>query len=165
MKISMLNSLIVPAIIVLIITNCFAAGKKIIPSSDAMKQFEGVYINTEYSGLDLFHVQKYIIRANGIAEKHSKATVDSFSMNGEYEILESWSDSNGNLYCKADVRWSDSTAIELWRLDESGNTFEVNSKYFFLGHEIIHEYPKEIEQNPESNIYPKLYYCIYYRQE
>ena len=166
MKVRALSSIAIPAIVVFVIIDCFAAAsKKIIPTSDALKQFEGVYINTEYSGLDLFHVQKYVIIADGKAEKHSKANVDSFSMNGEYEIMESWSDSIGNLFCNVAVSWPDSTAIELWKLDEMGNTLEVNSKYFFLGHEISHEYLSEIEPNPESNTYPKLYYCIYYRQE
>jgi hypothetical protein len=49
----MLLSLLIFILAVLIIAGNCATGKKIITVDDAMKQFEGVYVNTEYSGVKM----------------------------------------------------------------------------------------------------------------
>ncbi len=61
MKSRTLISVVILIMVVLIIAGSCATGKKIISVDDAMKQFEGVYVNTEYSGQDVYHPQKFVI--------------------------------------------------------------------------------------------------------
>jgi hypothetical protein len=50
MKTRMFVSILILVLAVLIIIGSCATGKKMITVDDAMKRFEGVYVNTEYSG-------------------------------------------------------------------------------------------------------------------
>jgi len=149
--------LILIAAVLIIVGSC-ATGKKIITVNDAMKQFEGVYINTEYSG-SMKDAQKIVIASDGRIERWLKATQTTFSIRGEYKIVESWKDSKGNIYCKVDVIWRGIGTKELWRLDKARITFERN--WIFAVQE---EHPTEINPNPDPNVSITIYYQIYYRQ-
>ena len=126
-----------------------------------MKKFEGVYVNTEYSGEGYTHPQKKVITSDGRLEDWALATNTNPSWRGEYKVAESWMDLKGNTYCTVDARWyiHDDRTKELWKLDKSGKILEVNYQITVRG-----EYPKIIDPNPEPTIIPTLYYCIWYRQ-
>jgi hypothetical protein len=165
MKVRTLLSILILIVVLLIASDGFARRKKVVPIEEAIIQLEGVYTNTEYSGYDLYHMQKCVIRADGIFEKHSKANIDSFSMKAEYEIVESWYDSRGHLCCTANAKWLDLTTLELWKLNIEQKVFESTYKIFFLGEKSDDEYPKKMIPNPDSDSNPKLYYVKYYRQD
>ena len=163
-KSSFLSILILITIVMIIAGSC-ATGKKIISTDDAMKQFEGVYLNTDYEGYIDLYPQKRIIFSNGKMESYNKANRGSPSFKCEYMIEESWSDSTGNIYSTVYVKWTPAsiTSFELWKLDKTGNTLEINSNYFYLGEDVSDEYPTKIDPNSET--YPKLIYYIWYRQK
>jgi hypothetical protein len=89
---------------VLAITLSYAAEKTLISPDIAMKQFAGVYVNTEYSGEYVTKPQKLVITSGGRREEWSYAKEDEFPSGiREYKIAESWVDSRGNTYCTVDV--------------------------------------------------------------
>ena len=161
MKTRTLVSILILVLAVLIVIGSCATGKKIISVDDAMKQFEGVYVNTEYSGEGRTNPQKKVITSDGRIEDWALATNTNPSVKGEYKRAESWTDAKGNTYCTVDTRWyiQDVRTKELWKLDKSGKILEVNYKVTVRG-----EYPKKIDPNPEPNVIPTLRYCIWYRQ-
>jgi hypothetical protein len=154
----MFVSVLILVFAVLIIAGGCATGKKIISIDDAMKQFEGVYVNTEYSGQDPHYPQKFVIASDGRIERWASATSEYPSIKGEYTIAKSWTDLKGNMYCTVDVKqYGEARTQDLWKLDKSGKTLEVN---YLLGH--VGEYPTKIDPNVEP--WGPLYYCIFYRQ-
>ncbi len=158
MKNRTLISVLILIMAVLIIAGSCATGKKIISVDDAMKQFEGVYVNTEYSGQDVYHPQKFVITSDGRIEHWISATSEYSPFKGEYTVAKSWTDSKGNMYCTVDINYYGmGSHQELWKLDTSGKTFEKNSKRGHGG-----EYPTKIDTNVDP--YGLLIYCIYYRQ-
>jgi len=157
-KIRMFVLILILVLAVMNIVGSCATGKKMITVDDAMKQFEGVYVNTEYSGQKGTHPQKFVIISDGRIEDWSLATNEYPSFRGTYTVAESWMDSKGNSYCKVDATYGFTKSLQLWRLDKSGNTLEVNFMFFSGG-----EYPTKIDPDVEPN--GPLYYCIYYRQE
>jgi hypothetical protein len=64
--------------------------------NDAMKKFEGVYINTEYSGEGYTHPQKKVITSDGRYDDWVLATNTYPSWKGEYKMADSYMDSRGN---------------------------------------------------------------------
>jgi len=93
-----LASILILVLAVLIIAGSCATGKKMITVDDAMKQFEGIYVNTEYSGLKTTQPQKYVITSDGRVEDWSIATNEYPSFRDQYTVVESWADSKGNMY-------------------------------------------------------------------
>jgi hypothetical protein len=158
MKTRTFVSILILVLAVMVIAGSCATGKKMITVDDAMKQFEGVYVNTEYSGQEITQPQKFVINSNGRIEDWSRATNEHPSYTGTYTVAESWMDSKGNSYCKVDLNYGGGRTQELWRLDKSENTLEVNFKFGSGG-----EYPTKID--PDVEPYGPLYYCIWYRQE
>jgi len=124
-----------------------------------MKQFAGVYVNTEYSGEYVTKPQKLVITSGGSIEEWSHADEDQYSSGvGEYKVAEGWVDSSGKMYSTVDVEFSTGAIIQmLWRLNKSGNTIEANFKYGNAG-----EYPEKID--PEAEAYGPLFYWIGYRR-
>ena len=164
MKTRTLVSILILVLVALAIIGSCAKRKKAISIEDAMKQFEGVYVNTEYSRFVDLHAQKRVIILDGKIEAYPKVTNESYLYKGEYEIEKSWSDSTGNIYGTVDVKWLDGlTTLELWKLDKARNTFEVNGKIFYPHQDVIHEHPTKID--PKFETLGKLFYCIWYRQE
>jgi len=151
--------------IILIIAASSASGKKILSTDDAMKKLEGVYINTEYSGYIDLYPQMRIIFSDGKMETYNKATNGSPTFKAEYSIEESWSDSTGVIYSTVVVEWTPTgnTSLELWKLDQKGDIFEVNFNLYSLYEDVNHEYPTKID--PSSETFPKSIYSIWYRQE
>ena len=161
MKARISVSICIVFIVVFIFIGGLAFGITIFSVNDAMKKFEGVYINTEYSGEGYTHPQKRVLTSDGRWENWALATNTYPSWKGEYKVVDSWIDSKGNTYCTVDARTyiHDDRTKELWKLDKSGKILEVNYKTTIHG-----EYPKEIDPNPDPTIIPMLYYQIYYRQ-
>jgi hypothetical protein len=142
----------------------WAKRKKAIPIEDAIKKYEGVYVNTEYEGNDYQrHPQKRIIYSDGKMEVYPKTT-GNFSYKTEYSIEESWSDSNGAIYSKVIVKWrhGSNTSLELWKLDTKGDVFEVNFNFYFLYEDVNKEYPTKIDPNSET--FPRSFYNIYIKR-
>jgi hypothetical protein len=161
MKTRMLVSILILVLAVMIIAGSCATTKKAISEEDAMKVFEGVYVNTEYSGQSYTPPQKVVITADRRFEDWALATNEYPSWKAEYKVAESWIDSKGNTYCTVDMRYSHGDRTkELWKLDKSGKILEVNFQITVRG-----EYPKIIDSNPDPTIIPTLHYCIWYRQE
>ena len=162
MKNRSLVSILILVLAVLIIIGSCATGKKIISVDDAMKDFEGVYVNTEYTGEGegYTHPQKKIITFDRKWEYWALATNTSPSWRGEYKVAESWKDSKGNTYCTVDASTYiyDNKTKELWKLDKSRKILEVNYQWTFHG-----KYPIKIDPNPDPTIIPTLLYCIWYR--
>ena len=156
MKTRMLVSILILILAVLIVSDGFAKRRKAIPIEDAIKQFEGIYVNTEYSGQQN-QTQKFVITSDGRVEDWLLATNEDPSWKGSYTVAESWTDSKGDMYCKVDLNYGVSWVKELWRLDESGNTLEINYKFGRSG-----EYPTKIDPNADPSEF--IYYWIGYRQ-
>jgi len=88
----------------------------------------------------------------------ASATSEYPSFKGEYTVAKSWTYSKGKMYCIVDVNYySIVRSQELWKLDKSGKTLEMNCKRGHGG-----EYPTKIDPNVDP--YGLLIYCIYYRQ-
>jgi hypothetical protein len=139
----------------------YATENKMISIDDAMKIFEGTYVNTDYSGQGFTHPQKIVLSSNGEWEIWRIATQKNPSMKGEYQVENSWMDSKGNIYCTVESRTyihNDRTK-ELWKLDKSRKIYEANFITAIRG-----DLPREIDPDPDPNIIPTLYYQIYYRQ-
>lgn len=150
--------------LVLIIAASSATGKKIISTNDAMKKLEGVYINTEYSGyIDMFP-QKRVIFLDGKMETYNKATNGSPTFKTEYTIEESWSDSTGAIYSTVVVEWTPTgnTSLELWKLNQKGDVFEVNFNSYSIYKDVSRDYPNRID--PDLENFPESIYSIWYRQ-
>jgi hypothetical protein len=160
MKTRTFTSIMILILAVLIVAGSCATGKKMITVDDAMKQFEGVYVNTEYSGLKTTQPQKYVITSDGRIEDWSIATNEYPSFRDQYTVVESWADSKGNMYCTVDIISGSYKIKALWKLDKSGNTLEVNFTYGSGG-----DYPTKIDSTPDPNAFRRIYYCIWYRQE
>ena len=161
MKTRTLVSILILVLAVMVIAGSCATTKKAISEEDAMKEFEGVYVNTEYSGEGYDNPQKCVLTSDGRWENWALATNTSPSWTGEYKVAESWMDTEGNIYCTVDARLfiTNDRKKELWKLDKSGKILEINYIYTIRG-----KYPSKIDPDPDPTITPTLYYCIWYRQ-
>lgn len=150
--------------VVTIMVASIATGKKIISRYDAISQFQGVYVNSEYSGHVENYPQKRIIYPDGRMEVYFKATNKSPSFTNKYTIDESWSDSAEIVYSTVIVEWTPTgnTTRELWKLDKRNNTFEVNFNTYSLYEDVSQKYPEKID--PHAEQFPKSIYSIWYRQ-
>jgi hypothetical protein len=158
-------SIMILILVVLIIAGSCATGKRIISTNRAMRQFEGAYVNTEYSGYVELYPQKRVIYQDGRMEVYDKATNKSPFYHNEYTIDESWTDSAGTVYSTVTVEWTPggNTTLELWKLDKRKNTFEVNINFYSLYEDVSREYPTRID--PDLDSFPNALYSIWYRQE
>ena len=135
-------------------------GKKLITDNDAMKILEGVYVNTESSVTDHFHPQKFVITSDGRFEYWIFSNQEYPTASGQYKVAKSWMDSKGNMYFFVDTEYYvGDKSQDLWKLDKSGNTLEVN--YRMAGS----VYPKRINPNPRPKDFNYEYYFILYCQE
>jgi len=160
MRTRTLVSIVILVLAVLLVISSCATGKKMITVDDAMKKFEGVWINTEYEELDFMHPQKLIVTSDGRIETRQLSTQTIPSDKGEFTVAESWTDLKGNMYCTVDVKWQMvGRTKELWKLDTSGDIHEINYMLSFGD-----EYPTTIDPDPDPNAATALYYSIYYRQ-
>ena len=150
--------------VITIMAASIATGKKIISRYDAITQFQGVYINLDYSGHVESYPQKRIIYSDGRMEVYFKATNKSPNFTNKYTIDESWSDSAEIVYSTVIVEWTPTgnTTRELWKLDKKSDTFEVNLNSYSLYEDVSQEYPEKID--PHAEQFPTSIYSIWYRQ-
>jgi bla regulator protein BlaR1 len=161
-KVRFLSLMIIFAATIMVAS--LATGKKIISRYDAITQFQGVYVNSEYSGHVESYPQKRIIYPDGRMEVYFKATNQSPNFTNRYTIDESWSDSAEIVYSTVIVEWTPTgnTTRELWKLDKKNNTFEVNFNSYSLYEDVSQEYPEKID--PHAEQFPTSIYSIWYRQ-
>ena len=158
MKARTFVSILILVLAVMVIAGSCATMKQAISIDDAMKEFAGVYVNTEYDGNRKTQPQKYVVTSDGKIEDWALATNERASWKGEYVIVESWVDSEGNIYCTVDTKYyTGSTTKELWKLDKTRSTFEEQFKLGRGG-----EYPTKID--PDVEPYGPLYYWTGQRQ-
>jgi hypothetical protein len=75
-------------------------------------------------------------------------------------VVAAWKDLEGSLCCTVDRKpIAESNLQVLWKLSQSGKTFEWNSK--LTQGEV---YPMKIDPAPDPNAFPRIYYGIWYRQ-
>jgi len=157
-------SILTLILVVLVIAGSCATGKRIISNERAIRQFEGVYVNNEYSGYVEYYPQKRAIHPDGRMEVYLKANNKSAHFKTEYTIDESWSDSAGAVYSTVTVEWTPggNTTLELWKLDKRNDTLEVNFNFYSLYEDVSREYPTRID--PDLDNFPNAAYNIWYRQ-
>ena len=144
---------------VLLISASGATGKKMVEVDDAMKSISGIWVNTEYSGTDIFHPQKFVLTSDGRVEFWMNTTLEYPTATGKYNVTKSWTDLKGNLYSTIELEYYDGDkSQDLWKLDKSGNTLEVNYRMAGSG------YPERIDPNPRAKPPQYEYYFILYRQ-
>jgi hypothetical protein len=158
MKTKTLFTVAVALLVVLAVVGGYASEKQPVAVDEAMKMFEGTYENNEYSSWT--YPRRFAIEAGGIIMEWVSATQKKPSWIGDFKVVECWKDSEGNLYCTLDTQYRGGDFLqELWRLDNSGGTFERTFTRTFGN-----KYPENIEPNPDPDASPKLCYMIYYRQ-
>jgi hypothetical protein len=79
-------------VIGLIFIGSLTYAKKLISINDAMKKYEGVWINEEYTGEKVTQPQKFVITADGGVEDWALATQASPTFRGNHKVVESWID-------------------------------------------------------------------------
>ena len=142
-------------------TECFAKREKPVPTEEAIQKVAGIWVNTEYSGDDIFHPQKFIITSDGIFEYWVATNQEYPTATGQYKILKSWMDSKGNMFIFVDREsYGGAKRQDLWKIDKSGSTLEVNYRQAGKG------YPERINPKPDpQEDFSFEYYLIFYRQE
>jgi len=136
---------------VLIIAGSCAMGQETVKAP--IEPLYGSWVNPDFNAGGKQY-PKITIRPDGTAEIYGHTDI-SEGLKGEYTIIDSWIDSDGNKYYKVRASlpygggWF-SNLYELWRLNETDTVFEK----FWDGY----GYPTEMD--PEH-----ARYGIYYRQE
>jgi hypothetical protein len=158
MKTKTLFTVAVALLVVLAVVGGYASEEQPVAVDEAMKMFEGTYENNEYSSWT--YPQKCDITSDGTIVQWSRSTSKKPSWIGDITIVNSWADTEGNLYCQVDVSFrNDGHNQALWKLDITGGILEIN-----YTETVGHEYPQNIEPDPDLNASPKLVYLIYNRQ-
>jgi hypothetical protein len=133
------------------------AAQESVSSRAAIKALAGTWINTKMSGLK-HYTQKLVIASDGKIEVWLSTSY--ITVRQVLNVVSSWRDPEGDLYCTADVQTIGETSDQyLWKLSESGNTLEANHK-MTRGE----PYPKQIDRAPDLTKLPRIYYGIWYRQ-
>ena len=115
-------------------------------------ELTGTWINPEYRG-GYTQEQKWILYHWGYWESYAKVESTTHMYKGTFQIMDKWTDSKGNTFCKTIVRYEGYTDIgyELDRISKDGSTLDYAFSSF--------DFPLESDLNPEN-----AYYRIYYRQ-
>jgi acetyl esterase len=128
-----------------------------ITAEEAAKAICGTWINTNYRG-DLMHPQKIVFLADRTYETYNTPSQESTGDKGDFNILDSWKDTNGYTYLKVTTKsiYQSASSFELWRVDKSGEKWE--SQYSF----VKNNFAKEIVTSPDSS--KGFSYSIFFRQ-
>ena len=150
MKTRTLVLILILVFAVLIVLGSCATGKGSY-KRDFKKDFIGTWINPEYNKWTESRLfAKLVIKSDSLMMAYDAETSE-IPIEITMRIDDRWTDINGFTYYKVFVEWSGYLTIhELWCIDESKQTFELN---WYRA-----SYPDEI--NPKSGRYQ-----IYYRQE
>jgi len=139
--------------IVLFLTVSFNLYTDDLQTEEALDELVGTWANTNYGTCKIPFPQKVINNPDGTLELYA-GMADIAHRKGKYNIIDKWTDSEGNVLYKIRRAWGDGTYgekpdYELHKISNSGLTWE----FVFS----MDEYPTEINPN-----HP--FYMIYYRQ-
>jgi hypothetical protein len=138
-------------LVVLIMAMLLIAGICVADSKSFKRDFKkdmvGTWVNSNYNK-NKWVTSKVVIKSDKTAEFY-KSESDTWPSPRTIAIVDRWTDSEGNIYYKAEVATSIRTKYELWKLNNSKTTLELMSREV--------EYFTEIDPN-------NTYYRIYYRQ-
>jgi hypothetical protein len=116
-------------------------------------ELTGVWVNTEYAGQSSYGHQKIVITHYGYSKIYSKVNSVTPRKEATLYVVEKWTDSEGNLWCKS--IWRDEHTKnfyhELEKISNDGKTWE----YVYT----TTEFPSESDLTPDN-----ARYYIYYRQ-
>jgi hypothetical protein len=122
--------------------------------ADDVEKCYGTWVNPKYDD-NYMKSSIYVIKSDGTWEV-SRNTIDKNpNFSGTFRVTDSWIDSEGNLYFKIAIEYKgygDKDKIhnyELWRLSNTGETFEIEYTNW--------DYPTEFHVDSYN-------YRIYYRQ-
>ena len=144
MKTRKIVSAIVLSLGVLLLPGTCASTKIPLPT-DNIDELVGTWVNTDYS----FRAQKFVLDPDGVYVSYKKIEYTVHSGTGTLELIEKWTDSKGNIFCKIRFDRGGELVYELDRISNTGTVWESVQSY--------KDYPAEI--NPDD-----LEYRIYYRQ-
>jgi hypothetical protein len=117
------------------------------------EEITGTWVNPEYTGFE-YNQQKYVLTHWGYYEAYTKIVSSSPKYKGTYQIIDKWTDSEGNTLYKSIVRYEGGLqySYELGKISKDRSTWEYAFSYI--------NYPTEFDLNPDN-----AHYRIYYRQE
>jgi hypothetical protein len=153
----MLVSISIFVLAVLIIAGSCATQK----TAQEVKSFEplydselvGTWINTEYSGENF---QKILVTDYGYSEGYLKADSEYPTVKFTFFVVEKWTDSDGNVWCKTVFRGDlfPRFIYELDKISSDGKTWAYVKSF--------QEFRSESDLTPDNPLFD---YKIYYRQE
>ena len=117
------------------------------------EELAGTWVNPDYTGFS-YNLQKYILYQWGYHEAYIKLNSDTLAYRGTYQLIDKWTDSNGNTLYKSIVRYEGGINIsyEIGKISNDKTTWELAFSYVSM--------PTEDDLNPDNAN------CrIYYRQE
>ena len=123
------------------------ATTKIPLPTDNIDELVGTWVNTDYKSL--WRSQKWVLKPDGVYFAYTKIEDTRFLVSGKIELIEKWTDSKGNIFCKIrSDQFGTHLMYELKKISNSGTVCEhVESDK---------DYPTEINPNDET-------YRIHYR--
>ncbi len=152
MKTRMFISIFILILAVMVIAGSCATRKEAISEDDFIQVFSGTWFNPERSGVG-YDFQKLVVHANGTWDIYSTDEVEQRAGYGDYNLVESWRDSEGNLWFRLSKYSTFGDPIfEYGNISNSGETLEF---IFVAGTETIKKW------EPDN---PHYEYRIYYRQ-
>jgi hypothetical protein len=146
MKTRTLVSILILILALLIIVGNCATGSKAY-NRDFKKDIVGTWVNSNYNE-NKWVTAKVVVKSDKTAEFYKRES-DTWPSPRTITIVDRWTDSDGNIYYKAEVASSIRTNYELWKLNNAKTTWELMYRAV--------EYFTEIDPN-------NTYYRIYYRQ-
>jgi hypothetical protein len=149
MKMRPLVSMLILVVAVLIITGSYAYGQNEL--NVPIEPLFGTWVNPDYEIIDDPNA-KVVIKPDGILEQFGHVDI-TVGVKGTYTIIDSWMDSAGNKYYKAEKKihgLGGGKFKDLWKLNENETELELIWEVF--------DYPPEIDR-----IHVR--YRIYHRQE
>jgi len=119
--------------------------------ADNIEKLCGTWINTDYNYAKDLTCQKIVFNNDGTYSIYKYVPDTEYHYMYDYEIKDSWTDSEGNVWYKATAQGviGASTHYYLWRVNNTGTTWERR--------DFVNEFPTEMDTSWN--------YTIYYRQE
>ena len=127
--------------------------KNAISEKEFLQVFSGTWVNEDNRG-STYQPQKFVHYSDGKWERYSFLNVDIIEHYGKNTITETWTDSNGDYWCTANMECipHNVTSYTMKKISNSGNTYEMLLNYL----EPIEEW------NPDDTY---TQHMILYRQE
>ena len=129
---------------VLLLLGTCASTKLQLPT-DNFDELVGTWVNTEYT----HGGQRIVVDPDGVYVSYRYIDDTTYSGTGRLELIEKWTDSKGNIFCKIRFDRAGYLVYELDKISNSGSVLEYVQSY--------QDYPAEINPN-------ELEYRVYYRQ-